>query len=206
MMPSYKVPQQSTIPVASTPDPERPIPKPLKKRRCTIDAEQPPAAPELLVSNSLLSDKDDQILGITGADLRAWKGQHILARNGANLVYQPGVIKSIATSNHLIEVLLDGETNIRFYHGGSGSEAEIVGDYAPSAAAVVENTRVCVRLDCKYTDFHVGTVCGRNAQSMQFSVKLDSNLPTAGKEVVVSRANLRLLQVFRNRLWCFSSF
>ena len=124
-------------------------------------------------------------------DLSAWKGQRILARSGCGSVYRPGVIDSISSNDQPVGVLLDGEAEPCYFR--CGLIPDIIGDYAPAAAMVVKGTRVCVRCDTSNCEFYVGTVSERTLN--QFFVELEGGTSSSAKSILVSRANLRLLQV-----------
>ncbi|ESO93721.1 hypothetical protein LOTGIDRAFT_153178 [Lottia gigantea] len=156
--------------------PERVIAKPPKKRKADLDSEAFATPPPLQKRPSI--------------DLEEWKNQRVLAkRNG---VYVPGVIKDIKT-NVSLGILFDEDTSLCYYqHIFDVSIPEIISDHSPRGVTVSVGARVCVRISSDANVFYPGYVMEKKLNPIIYRVKLENRSPD--QEVMVSRANLRLLQ------------
>ncbi|XP_052258795.1 protein capicua homolog isoform X2 [Dreissena polymorpha] len=123
-------------------------------------------------------------------DLQEWVNQRVLAKK--ENVFCPGVIKTIF-ENRSIGVLFDGDSNPTFFPDVLESKAcTIVCDNAPPAILITVGCNVCVRIKAEQNLFFEGQVAEKTL-TQQYRVRL-SNMNLLEKEVLVSRASMRLLQ------------
>jgi len=169
-------------------DESRPILRPPKKRRINLMSDE--SADELHHSNKFT----DVIPPLSRADLTEWKGQRVLARSLTDSVYRPGVIRSISTSDSSIGIQFDSQDEVV-----QTSADSVICDSAPPSAGIFVGMGVCVRTSSECVEYRLGVVRDRFLQPPfnKFLVELKvcdrHNEPNT---VWVSRASLRLLQVF----------
>ena len=186
------------IPSGGCCDESRPILRPPKKRRINLAAED---CTDGCVEASRASTFSDVIPPLPRADLTEWKGQRVLARSPTDSVYRPGLIRSISTSDCPVEIQFDSQEEVV-----QTSADSVICDSAPPSAGIFVGLGVCVRTSSERVEYQLGVVRDRvlmQPPCIKFLVELDvcdgSDVP---KVVCVSRASLRLLQVFLP-LYCY---
>lgn len=182
---------------------EKPIMKPPKKRR-TADQDtdllcMPQTASTMTPTSGVVNGADrlsptkfsaQQTWTGGGVNLSEWRGHRVLARR-RDTVYLPATIR-LVNGPTSITVQFDDSSAAEATYDCTGRTVDIVSDSAPTAMSLSANCRVCVRLSPGSTEFFAGTVLERIASPppTKFLVALD----VSGDSVVVTRANLRLLQ------------
>ncbi|XP_024086478.1 putative transcription factor capicua isoform X2 [Cimex lectularius] len=132
-------------------------------------------------------------------DLKEWIDTHVLAKREDT--YLPGVIRR-AGQNGEVWVELDNYEHkgqhVIFTDVLNSGKYDIILDASPSAGQVNVNARVCVKVPSLSDEHHIhqrvyieGVVCKVTSAPRRFVVQLIGN--QQGKEVIVSRADLRLL-------------
>ena len=116
-----------------------------------------------------------------------------MARNAADSVYWPGLIKNISTSHGPIGIQFDGSKETVLT-----SADNVISDSAPPSSGIFVGMRVCARIGSEQVEYRLGVVRERVLQPpvTKFLVELDAcDGSNAKSPIWLSRASLRLLQV-----------